>query len=309
MYEGQSASNEALRKYVCILQTRGSVTDLIRLLDTGEYSDLTIKCGLRTFKVHKAIVCARSEYFAAACKPGAFKEGATGTIELQSTADPNATKDDPSLDDPAAVKLMIDFLYLHDYPNIRTYLDASESIKFFSETLFDSGDAGAIMHAKVYALGSKYQIPSLQNASLKKFEEAAVVAWATDEFVHAVHLVHSTTPDSDKGLRDITARVILEHDDELCNKPAMEAVIRNFDGLAYNLMKEQTKRPKKTEGPTCLTCGKVRVQACSGYHDYYCSRNFVCCDCYDKDKNGGYYCPECMSRKAKKGHATTNYNN
>ncbi|KAI7153323.1 hypothetical protein KC349_g8457 [Hortaea werneckii] len=204
MSEGQSASNEALRK----------------LLDTGEYSDLTIKCGLRTFKVHKAIVCARSEYFAAACKPDAFKEGATGSIELQSTADPNAAKDDPSLDDPAAVKLMIDFLYLHDYPLVRTYLDASDPLKLFVK----SGDDGAIMHAKVYALGSKYQIPSLQSASLKKFEEAANLAWDTDEFVHAVHLVHSTTPDSDKGLRNITASVILEHDDELCNKPAMEAV-------------------------------------------------------------------------------------
>ncbi|KAI7237999.1 hypothetical protein KC330_g2867 [Hortaea werneckii] len=221
MSKGQSASNEALRK----------------LLDTGEYSDLTIKCGLRTFKVHKAIVCARSEYFAAACKPGAFKEGETGIIELQSTADPNAAKDDPSLDDPAAVKLMIDFLYLHDYPNIKTYLFPSESLKVFGKSPSDPGDAGAIMQAKVYALGSKYQIPSLQSASLKKFEKAANLAWDTDRFVHAVHLVHSTTTDSDKGLRDITAHVIMEHDDELCNKPAMEAVIRNFDGLAYSLMK------------------------------------------------------------------------
>ncbi|KAI7218604.1 hypothetical protein KC333_g3497 [Hortaea werneckii] len=293
MSEGQSASNEALRK----------------LLDTGEYSDLTIKCGLRTFKVHKAIVCARSEYFAAACKPDAFKEGATGTIELQSTADPNAAKDDPSLDDPAAVKLMIDFLYLHDYANMRTWLDSSGVCQGFSYGLVGNGpgDAGAIMHAKVYALGSKYQIPSLQSASLKKFEKAAVVAWATKEFVHAVHLVHSTTPDSDKGLRDITARVILEHDDELCNKPAMEAVVRSFDGLAYNLMKEQTKRLKKSKGPTCLTCGKVRIQVCNGY-PCYCGRNFVCCDCYDKDKHGAYYCPDCLQCKAKMGHTIKNYN-
>ncbi|KAI7200301.1 hypothetical protein KC316_g2264 [Hortaea werneckii] len=164
MSEGQSASNEALRK----------------LLNTGEYSDLIIKCGLRTFKVHKAIVCARSEYFAAACKPDAFKEGATGIIALQSTADPNAAKDDPSLDDPAAVKLMIDFLYLHDYPNIRTYLDASDPLNLFSKTLFDAENFGVIMHAKVYALGSKYRIPSLQSASLKKFEKAANLAWDTD---------------------------------------------------------------------------------------------------------------------------------
>ncbi|KAI7321301.1 hypothetical protein KC315_g9178 [Hortaea werneckii] len=262
MSEGQSASNEALQK----------------LLDTGEYSDLTIKCGLRT-----------------------FKEGATGTIKLQSTADPNAAKDDPSLDDPAAVKLMIDFLYLHDYANIRTYLDSSEAFNDWSKGPIDRNarDAGTIIHAKVYALGSKYQIPSLQSASLKKFEKAAVVAWATDEFVHAVHLVHSTTPDSDKGLRDVTARVILEHEDELCNKPAMEAVVRSFDGLAYNLFKEQTKRPKKTKGPQCLTCNKISIRYCSD--NYSCRRQFISCDCYDEKTCGGYYCDDCLKRKGNTG--------
>ncbi|KAI6810336.1 hypothetical protein KC332_g11238 [Hortaea werneckii] len=271
MSGGQHASNEALQK----------------LLDTGEYSDLTIKCGDRTFQVHKNIICTRSEYFAAAC--------VTGTIELQSSADPNAAKDDPSLDDPDAVKLMIDFLYLHDYVAIETCF--SETLNASNKRPFGAtnGDPGAIMHAKVYALGCKYQIPSLQRASLKKFEVAAALAWATDEFMHAVHLIYSTTPDSDKGLRDVAARVILEHDDELCNKPAMEAVIRSFDGLSYSLMKEQTKRPKKSKGPTCLTCGKVRVQRCSGG----CGGIFVCCDCYDKDKNGGVYsCPQCLQRRA-----------
>ncbi|KAI7265124.1 hypothetical protein KC345_g8569 [Hortaea werneckii] len=209
MSQGQSALNDALRK----------------LLETGEYSDLTIKCGDRTFKVHKIIICARSEYFAAACKPGAFKEGVTGTIELQSSSEPDALKDDSSLDDPKAVKLMIDFLYLDDYATISTYFLGSppENSKNRLSCTTD-GDSGAIMHAKVYALGGKYQIPSLQSTSLKKFEEAAVLAWDSEEFVHAVHLVYSTTPDSDKGLRGITARLTLEHDEGLCNKPAMEAV-------------------------------------------------------------------------------------
>ncbi|KAI7500618.1 hypothetical protein KC367_g3498 [Hortaea werneckii] len=175
MSDGQHASNEALQK----------------LLDTGEYSDLTIECGDRTFQVHKNIICTRSEYFAAAC--------ATGTIELQSSADPNAAKDDPSLDDPDAVKLMIDFLYLHDYVAIETCF--SETLNASNKRPFGAtnGDAGAIMHAKVYALGCKYQIPSLQKTSLGKFEAAAVLAWGSEEFVHAVHLVCSTTPDSDKG--------------------------------------------------------------------------------------------------------------
>lgn len=43
------------------------------MLDTGLYSDLTLRCGSKDFKVHKAVVCAQSEFFANACKPEGFK--------------------------------------------------------------------------------------------------------------------------------------------------------------------------------------------------------------------------------------------
>ncbi len=33
------------------------------LLDSGKYSDFTIKCGADEYKVHKAIVCPRSRFF------------------------------------------------------------------------------------------------------------------------------------------------------------------------------------------------------------------------------------------------------
>lgn len=38
-----------------------------RLFETGAYSDLTITCGEDRYAVHKAIVCTRSPFFAAAC--------------------------------------------------------------------------------------------------------------------------------------------------------------------------------------------------------------------------------------------------
>lgn len=39
------------------------------MLDTGLYSDLTLRCGSKDFWVLKAVVCAQSEFFANACKP------------------------------------------------------------------------------------------------------------------------------------------------------------------------------------------------------------------------------------------------
>ena len=38
-----------------------------RLYDDGKYSDLTVKSSEKTYRVHKAIVCPRSKFFAAAC--------------------------------------------------------------------------------------------------------------------------------------------------------------------------------------------------------------------------------------------------
>ncbi|RBQ77366.1 hypothetical protein FVER14953_12944 [Fusarium verticillioides] len=72
---------------------------LANLLQTGDYSDLTITCGKDQYHVHKAIICPRSNFFKAACD-GKFKEAQTGKIDLPD-------------DDPAAVRMMIEYLY-HD---------------------------------------------------------------------------------------------------------------------------------------------------------------------------------------------------
>lgn len=40
------------------------------MLQSGKYSDLTIKSGLQTWTVHKAIVCAQCDFFDSACRKG-----------------------------------------------------------------------------------------------------------------------------------------------------------------------------------------------------------------------------------------------
>ena len=40
------------------------------LLHSGEFSDMTVSCGNRDFKVHRAIVCPQSPFFEAALKDG-----------------------------------------------------------------------------------------------------------------------------------------------------------------------------------------------------------------------------------------------
>ena len=41
-----------------------------RVFESGQYSDLKIKCGVKEFLVHKAIVCTQSKVFQAAIGEG-----------------------------------------------------------------------------------------------------------------------------------------------------------------------------------------------------------------------------------------------
>ncbi|KAI9812332.1 MAG: hypothetical protein M1827_004781 [Pycnora praestabilis] len=96
---------------------KGNVDELIRkdmaasmsnLFLAEKYSDLTIICGDRHFKVHKAFVCSRSKVFERMFQDGegAFREAATGEVRL--------------VHDPVIVEKMFSFMYR------LTYSDDSE---------------------------------------------------------------------------------------------------------------------------------------------------------------------------------------
>lgn len=85
---------------------------------SGAYSDLTVVCAGNTHRVHKVVVCGRSEFFARAiqfggqvrasdavsrgCSTNATQESHTGTIDL-------------SEDEPEVVALLVQYLYEGEY--------------------------------------------------------------------------------------------------------------------------------------------------------------------------------------------------
>ncbi|KAK2803075.1 hypothetical protein FQN50_007156 [Emmonsiellopsis sp. PD_5] len=71
-----------------------------RLYKNDMYSDLTIVCGTKTFKVHRCIMCPRSGFFKAACD-GRFREATSGVINLH--------------EEPVLVDKMIQYLYTLRY--------------------------------------------------------------------------------------------------------------------------------------------------------------------------------------------------
>ncbi|KAI4710214.1 hypothetical protein J4E89_004665 [Alternaria sp. Ai002NY15] len=77
------------------------LTSLKGFLKSGAYSDLTITSGSDTFNVHKVIVCGRAEFFARTLKFGG-KEAESDIIDLPE-------------DEPAIVKLLVQYLYEGEY--------------------------------------------------------------------------------------------------------------------------------------------------------------------------------------------------
>ncbi|KAF2732370.1 hypothetical protein EJ04DRAFT_337916 [Polyplosphaeria fusca] len=76
---------------------------LASLFQCGRYSDLTLTCGMKSYQVHRALVCSRSEFFEGACR-NPFKESASGIIDLTE-------------DDAEAVEHMVHYFYHLDYLN------------------------------------------------------------------------------------------------------------------------------------------------------------------------------------------------
>lgn len=77
-----------------------SRAETMELLETGKYSDFTIRCGSVSFSVHKNIIAPRSEFFHKAVNSG-FKESIEDEITLKETA-------------PFTVAMVIVYLYLCD---------------------------------------------------------------------------------------------------------------------------------------------------------------------------------------------------
>jgi hypothetical protein len=93
-------------------------------------------------------------------------------------------------------------------------------------------------HATLYALGDRYGVVGLKELAQEKFRRACLHFWDSLEFAVAVHLAFSTTIDEDKGLRDIVSKTVAEHMD-LVNKPEVEVLMMQFNGLAFGLLKQK----------------------------------------------------------------------
>lgn len=128
----------------------------------------------------------------------------------------------------------------------------------------DSMSTGVLkLHALVYALGDKYEMPTLQRRALDKFsEDAERLEWDDRAFCSAVATAYALTLPTDRGLRNLIVEILHRHHREGEVSTIVEEQICALPDLACSLWK---RGRKPSSGPSCSTYGIVEAQKCL-YH-------------------------------------------
>ncbi|KAI7625695.1 WD40 repeat-like protein, partial [Hortaea werneckii] len=232
---------------------RGGVISSV-LLKSGSLTDLTIVCGPYKYNVHKVILCAHSQYFAALPN---FAEGKTNTIRFKAIGD---DEDDEACDDPEAIKSMVHYFYQLDYTaTIASNTSSSNTpgTNFASEdppVLKGKGfrhlatlstartsacrfcDGDMVMHAKVFAAAVKYQVAALCKLAAKKFTDAVELNWHHETFTEAIRIVYSTTPENVRALRDVVTTTLDRHAELLLKHGGVVQVVKESKEIMFDLL-------------------------------------------------------------------------
>jgi hypothetical protein len=103
------------------------------------------------------------------------------------------------------------------------------------------------IHATMYALGDKYQVDGLSQLAREKFESCLHHHAHSEDFITAVQLAYSSTPDTNRGLRDVVLSAFrTQFNIDITKMPGAEAKLDTIDELSFLLIKAW---PVKTEPP------------------------------------------------------------
>ncbi|KAK5128614.1 hypothetical protein LTR08_004043 [Meristemomyces frigidus] len=193
------------------------------LLETGNFSDLTVICGERTWKLHKAVICPQSSFFMKAFL-GDYTEAKTNKIELRA-------------DDPAIVDAMIQLFYKQSYD-----APSQESPEV----------SPASFHVQVHNIGDKYDSVPLQERATDYFKSIADKEVNIAGYAGMVNLAYSVGP-TKSSLRSYAADLATKHAIALLvtESPTSKAFIATAAdvpelgvGIACRLAREDSERKR-----------------------------------------------------------------
>lgn len=224
-------------------------SSLRRSQDKGEFTDLILSHEAGRFKVHQIIVCTQSRVFHKACTGGfeveigfliqniteiVKQETFTGVIEI---ADISYLE----------LKKMVNFFYSMDY---------DDDIPEMTEQ--EAGPRLSLLqlHARMFALGDRYDIPGLREVAVKKYSSRCAVFWDPLELIGSVCDVYRRTPASIRQLRNAACILMRKNlpkmlDDEAA-MTVYEMVLSEVPEFTRDLLGVYVEAPLCGD---CSTCG------------------------------------------------------
>ena len=98
------------------------------------------------------------------------------------------------------------------------------------------------MEARMYAVADKYELCEMK-AEVKKAFVAAVKFWYcfTDQFLAAVEVVYTSTPDTDRGLRDVVQALTWRWKEEIFAEEEVQELLEDMDGFVKGWIRDFCK--------------------------------------------------------------------
>ncbi|RYP93162.1 hypothetical protein DL770_000736 [Monosporascus sp. CRB-9-2] len=90
------------------------------------------------------------------------------------------------------------------------------------------------VHARLYALASKYAVEGLKALAAEKFERGIGLHWETEDFLRAAREAYTSTDRADRRLRDAVLGAIKAHP-QLLERTRVQEVIRGLE-LSFDLL-------------------------------------------------------------------------
>ncbi|KAK5132424.1 hypothetical protein LTR08_009107 [Meristemomyces frigidus] len=230
---------------------------------SSQFSDLVLSLGTRSWNVHKAIVCARSDLLFLFCT-GEFKVRPGLVMDSHSDADNSAQEQAEANmtlhnDDPEAIDAMLGYFYTCDYS------DVNEST------------SACVLNLRMFALAEKYLVNQLGPLAAKKFTAAAEKDWASDDFANAIQEAYTNTGDTNQLLLGVINDVVTKHVKKLFGRedqvsrftevfnttPAFRASVAGR--LARSLAEAEASNERQAESLAKAEAGQKYYIGCDDY--------------------------------------------
>lgn len=92
----------------------------------------------------------------------------------------------------------------------------------------------------VYGIGEKYDIPGLKLLAKEYFSACAALHWPPDNLPEIIKLVYESTPENDRGLREVVTNLCLPHLDELMKSDSFRATTIELSSFCYDILRESS---------------------------------------------------------------------